>query len=153
MSAVPPGAAASPLFLREAEVRRGIELLYFGGSALVEAADAALAELGLGRAHHRALYLIGRNPGLTVGTLISELGITKQSLGRVMSELTARGLVAAEGHEDDGRKRLLRLTTEGKALEVRLFEPLRDVLARGYERAGQDAVTGMWRVMEGLATR
>jgi DNA-binding MarR family transcriptional regulator len=153
MSAVPPGAAASPLFLREAEVRRGIELLYFGGSTLVEAADGVLAEAGLGRAHHRALYLIGRNPGLTVGTLIAQLGITKQSLGRVMSELTAQGLVAAEGHEDDGRKRLLRLTAEGKTLEARLFEPLRAVLAKGYERAGQDAVTGMWRVMEGLASR
>ncbi len=153
MSAVPPGAAASPLFLREAEVRRGIELLYFGGAALAEAADSALAEAGLGRAHHRALYLIGRNPGLTVGTLIGQLGITKQSLGRVMSELTARGLVSAEGHEDDGRKRLLKLTAEGAALERRLFEPLRAVLAKGYERAGQDAVTGMWRVMEGLAAR
>ena len=153
MSAVPPGAAASPLFLREAEIRRGIELLYFGGSALVEAADAALAEAGLGRAHHRALYLIGRNPGLTVGTLIGQLGITKQSLGRVLGELTARGLVTAEGHEDDGRKRLLRLTAEGRALEKELFAPLRAVLARGYEQAGQDAVTGMWRVLEGLAAR
>ncbi|CAM3175089.1 HTH marR-type domain-containing protein [Sphingomonas antarctica] len=153
MSAVPPGAAASPLFLREAEVRRGIELLYFGGSALVEAADAVLAEAGLGRAHHRALYLIGRTPGLTVGTLIRQLGITKQSLGRVMSELTARGLVVSEGHEDDGRKRLLQLSEDGLALEAKLFEPLRATLAKGYERAGQDAVTGMWRVLEGLAAR
>ena len=153
MSAVPPGAAASPLFLREAEVRRGIELLYFGGSALVEVADAVLAKAGLGRAHHRALYLIGRTPGLTVGTLIGQLGITKQSLGRVMSELVAHGLVTSEGHEDDGRKRLLTLSDEGRVLEAQLFEPLRAALAKGYERAGQDAVTGMWRVLEGLASR
>lgn len=153
MTAVLPGAAASPLFLREAEVRRGIELLYFGGSALIEAADDVLAAARLGRAHHRALYLIGRTPGLTVGTLIAQLGITKQSLGRVMGELTSRGLVMAEGHEDDGRKRLLRLTAAGEALERQLFEPLRAMLARGYEQAGQDAVTGMWRVMEGLAAR
>lgn len=153
MSAVPPGAAASPLFLREAEVRRGVELLYFGGATLVEAADAVLAEAGLGRAHHRAIYLIGRTPGLTVGTLIRQLGITKQSLRRVMAELVERGLVTAAGHEDDGRKRLLSLTENGRALEAKLFEPLRATLTRGYAQAGQDAVTGLWRVLEGLAAR
>lgn len=153
MSSVPPGAPASPLFLREAEVRRGVELMYFGGSALFASADAALKAERLGRAHHRALYLIARTPGLTVGTLTRQLGITKQSLGRVMTELTSRGLVVADGHDEDGRKRLLRLTAEGQAVEARLFAPLREALAKAYGQAGQDAVTGLWRVLEGLGGR
>ena len=49
-----PGPAASPLFLRDPELRRGMELLYFGHSHLTRSVDQGLAEQGLGRAHHRA---------------------------------------------------------------------------------------------------
>jgi hypothetical protein len=52
--------AASPLFLREPEIRRGVELLYFGYGHLTRAIDEQLAQQGLGRAHHRALYFIAR---------------------------------------------------------------------------------------------
>src|ERR1700749_3757088 len=85
--------SASPLFLREAELRRGMELLYFGQSSLARSVDGGLAAQGLGRAHHRALYFIARRPDMTVSDLLNLLSITKQSLGRVLHELTERGLV------------------------------------------------------------
>src|SRR3546814_11951300 len=75
---------ASPLFLREPEIRRGIELLYFGYSHMTRAADQRLESQGLGRAHHRALYFIARSPDLKVSDLLGLLSITKQSLGRVL---------------------------------------------------------------------
>ena len=87
------GPDASPLFLREAEIRRGVELLYFGYSHLTRAIDEELAAQGLGRAHHRALYFIARQPDLTVSELLKLLAITKQSLGRVLTELSERQLV------------------------------------------------------------
>jgi DNA-binding MarR family transcriptional regulator len=141
---------ASPLFLREAEIRRGIELLYFGYSHLTRSADAILDGQGLGRAHHRALYFIARQPGLTVSQLLALLAITKQSLGRVITELTARDLVEARGGSVDRRQKLLRLTATGAALELSLFEALRDKLSLAYVQAGQSSVTGFWQVLEGL---
>src|ERR1700761_8442161 len=120
-----PPSPASPLFLREAEIRRGVELLYFGYSHMTRAIDARLVEEGLGRAHHRALYFIARYPGLTRSTLLALLAITKQSLGRVLGELTTRGLVESRIGRDDQRQRLLRLTESGAALEAELFEALR----------------------------
>ena len=141
---------ASPLFLREAEIRRGVELLYFGYSHLTRSIDEGLAAQGLGRAHHRALYFIARQPDLTVGELIALLAITKQSLGRVLTELGERGLVETRSGERDRRQRLLRLTAEGTALESQLFEALRDKLAAAYSSAGQGAVGGFWAVLEGL---
>lgn len=141
---------ASPLFLREAEIRRGIELLYFGQSHVNRAADAMLAEIGLGRAHHRVLYFVARRPGLTVGALLRLLAITKQSLGRVLGELTARRLVDSRPGDEDRRQRLLTLTGEGAALEARLFEAMRARMGAGYANAGQSAVTGFWQVLEGL---
>ena len=141
---------ASPLFLREAEIRRGIELLYFGYAHLTRSADAVLGAHGLGRAHHRALYFVARQPGLKVGDLLRLLAVTKQSLGRVLSELTLRGLVETTSGEIDRRQKLLRLTDTGAALEAELFERFREGLSTAYARAGQDAVTGFWQVLEGL---
>lgn len=148
--AVPPSSTASPLFLRGPEIRRGVELLYFGYSHLTRAIDEKLAQQGLGRAHHRALYFIARQPDLSVSDLLKLLAITKQSLGRVLGELTARGLVEQRPGTIDRRQRLLRLTDKGAALEQRLFEALREKLSVAYAQAGQGAVAGFWQVLEGL---
>lgn len=141
---------ASPLFLREPEIRRGIELLYFGYANLTRSIDAGLAAEGLGRAHHRALYFIARKPDLTVSELLRILSITKQSLGRVLNELSERGLVETRTGERDRRQRLLRLTPAGAALEGELFAALREKMAEAYSNAGQGAVGGFWGVLEGL---
>jgi len=142
--------AASPLFLRESEIRRGVELLYFGYSHLTRTVDAELAAEGMGRAHHRALYFIARQPDLNVSALLRLLAVTKQSLGRVLAELTERGLVETRVGPFDRRQKLLRLTARGADLEAALFETLRERLGAAYSHAGQHAVTGFWHVLEGL---
>ncbi len=141
---------ASPLFLREAEIRRGIELLYFGYSYLNRAVDERLAKQGLGRAHQRALYFIARQPGLIVSDLLKLLAITKQSLGRVINDLAARDLVVSAPGRTDRRQKLLKLTEAGTALEASLFDDLREQLSHAYGEAGQNAVSGFWQVLEGL---
>ncbi|NJC32802.1 DNA-binding MarR family transcriptional regulator [Sphingomonas jejuensis] len=144
-------SVASPLFLREAELRRGIELLHFANASIGGGVDAALAGTGLGRAHARALYFTARLPDLPVSELLTLLGITKQSLGRVLGELVGRNLVEQRVGRSDRRQRLLRLTAAGAKLEQQLFEASRTRLAAAYGEAGPDAVGGFWRVLEGLA--
>ncbi len=144
-------AATSPaLFLREPELRRGMELLYFGHAHLHRSIDRGLAAQGLGRAHHRALYFIARQPDLTVSELLGLLGITKQSLGRVLSELSDRSYVETRPGERDRRQRLLRLTPAGAALESELFEVVREKMSVAYSQAGPEAVAGYWKVLEGM---
>ncbi|WP_284055074.1 MarR family winged helix-turn-helix transcriptional regulator [Stakelama marina] len=145
-----PPRGASPLFLREPEIRRGIELLYFGYSHLTRAIDDLLASEKLGRAHHRALYFIARQPDLTVGDLLAILAITKQSLGRILGDLTERELVETRPGDRDRRQKLLRLTPAGRTLEAALFEALREKMSAAYSSAGQEAVGGFWAVLEGL---
>ncbi|WP_411338763.1 MarR family winged helix-turn-helix transcriptional regulator [Sphingopyxis sp. J-6] len=142
--------AASALFLREEEVRRGIEYLFFAHGALWRAIDARLAENELGRAHYRALYFIARQPGLTITDLLTLLGITKQSLGRVVKELEAREMLVTRPGNRDRRQKELRLTEAGRALEKSVFALLRDAMSRAYTHAGQAAVTGFWQVSEAL---
>ena len=129
---------ASPLFLREDEVRRGVELLFFGYTRLTRSVDELLVEHGFGRGHHRALYFSARQPDLPVSALLKILSITKQSLGRVLNDLAAKALVETRAGEVDRRQKLLRLTESGAAFEALLFEALRTGLSAAYAAAGQE---------------
>ena len=148
MASSPP--PASPLFLRDAEIRRGVELLFFGNATLMASADALLERAGIGRAHHRALYFIARKPKLSVGELIALLGITKQSLGRVIDELEERELILRSPGLRDRRQVLLSLTERGVRFEAELFAELKSAVARAYSAAGPAAVSGYWAVLEEL---
>ena len=134
----------------EADLRMAQDLLFFAYRDFTDAADVALAELGLGRAHHRALHFIGRNPGITVTDLLGILRITKQSLARVLSELVDRGYVAQSPGRADRRQRLLTLTEAGAALERRLFDRQRERLGPAYRQAGAGAVDGFRRVLRAI---
>ena len=138
------------LFLREEELRRGIELMFFAYRDFTGEADSILAEQDMGRAHHRAIYFIGRNPGITVSDLLTILCITKQSLSRVLSQLVRDGFISVQKAEADRRRRLLKLTDKGMELEHRLSEVQRARIGGAYRAAGGDAVAGYRKVLLGI---
>jgi len=138
------------LFLREEELRRGIEMMFFAYRDFTGEADSILAEQNMGRAHHRAIYFIGRNPGITVSELLNILNITKQSLSRVLSALVETGYVVQHTGPEDRRQRLLYLTGTGTSLEARLTEVQGRRFAKAYREAGMSAVEGFHRVLQGL---
>ena len=84
---------ANPLFLRDEELRQGIELMFYAYRDFTFESDQQLKRYQLGRAHHRALYFIGRHPGQTVGHLLSILKVTKQSISRVLKDLIEQAYV------------------------------------------------------------
>ena len=131
-------------------MRHAQDLMFFAYRDFTAAADLILEELALGRAHHRALHFIGRQPGITVGDLLIILRITKQSLARVLNTLVEQGLVSQSPGRVDRRQRLLALTQSGRDLERRLFESQRARLAHAYREAGGVAVDGFRRVMRGI---
>lgn len=140
----------NPLFLREEELRQGIELLFFAYRDFTAEPDALLEEYGFGRAHHRVIYFVGRNPGMTVSALLDILRITKQSLSRVLGQLVADGFITQQRGIKDGRQRLLELTAKGVELERQLTERQRIRFASAYREAGAEAVEGFRTVMLGL---
>jgi DNA-binding MarR family transcriptional regulator len=100
-----------------------IELLFFAYRDFVSDPDAILAKSKFGRAHHRVLHFVQRNPGLTVADLLDILKITKQSLGRVLKQLIDSGYIEQRTGDEDRRQRLLYATPAGKALALSLSEP------------------------------
>jgi DNA-binding MarR family transcriptional regulator len=100
-----------------------IELMFFAYRDFVSDPDEILGQFGFGRAHHRVLHFVGRDPGMTVQQLLDILQITKQSLGRVLKELIDKGYVFQKEGESDRRQRLLYLTQSGEELRQRLMGP------------------------------
>ena len=141
---------SNPLFLRDEELRHGIELLFYAYRDFTGEPDSMLARLDLGRAHHRVIYFVGRYPGITVSELLLVLNITKQSLSRVLSRLLNDSYVEQRTDSDDRRKRLLHLTEKGADLERKLTANQRARIARAYREAGADAVDGFKKVMQGI---
>jgi DNA-binding MarR family transcriptional regulator len=100
-----------------------VELLFFAYRDFTGDPDHLLSTIGFGRAHHRVVHFVGRNPGMRVAELLDILKITKQSLGRVLRELIEKGYVVQEEGALDRRQRLLYLTPAGKDLHSRLMAP------------------------------
>ncbi len=138
------------LFLRKETLRRGIELLFYAYRDFTSEADSILSEIGLGRAHHRVLYFVGKYSGMTVSDLLSILRITKQSLSRVLSHLIAEGYVRQQIGDTDKRQRLLFLTSKGSALEARLTDIQCKRFANAYLKSGASDVAGFEQVLNSL---
>ncbi|SNT68635.1 MarR family winged helix-turn-helix transcriptional regulator [Paracoccus seriniphilus] len=138
------------LFLTDDQLRRGIEAMFFAYRAFTADPDLILAEMDYGRAHHRALHFIHRSPGLTVTALLAVLGVTKQSLNRVLRTLIEDGLVESRVGRRDRRERLLYLTEAGTALERRLSAAQRARMRTAYRNAGPQAVAGFRQVLEAM---
>lgn len=111
-----------------------IELLFFAYRDFISDPDAILSEYGFGRAHHRVLHFVDRNPGLTVADLLSILNITKQSLARVLKQLVDSGFVEQQTGANDRRQRLLYSTAEGQRLARQLSEPQSRRIGRALRR-------------------
>lgn len=131
-------------------LRQAIELLFFAYRDFTGEADAILAEYGFGRAHHRAIYFVGRNPGIAVNQLLDILKITKQSLARVLGQLVSEGYIRQDSDPADGRRRLLSLTDKGQELEHLLTERQSRRIRKAFDITDAAAGTGFMRVLEAM---
>ena len=120
------------LYLTDEQLRQGIEAMFFAYRGFTADPDRILELFGYGRAHHRALHFIKASPGTTVNNLLDILGVTKQSLNRVLRTLIDDGLVESHVGQKDRRKRHLFLTDDGKKLEQKLkkTKKMRRILRR-----------------------
>ncbi len=143
----PPATSPAP---REDDLHQAIQMLFFAYRDFTARADAVLAKQGFGRAHHRVIYFVGRHPGITVSELLDILGITKQSLSRVLSQLVREAYISQKRGPKDGRQRLLYLTDKGHGLERDLTTEQRIRITAAFKDAGASSTDGFRRVMMGI---
>ncbi|NQV48232.1 MAG: MarR family transcriptional regulator [Rhodospirillaceae bacterium] len=134
----------------EESLRQAIELLFYAYRDFTAEPDAILAESGFGRAHHRVIYFVGRNPGITVSALLDILKITKQSLARVLRQLVDEGYIEQKTGEQDRRQRMLYLKGKGTRLERLLTEQQGRRIQAAYQQAGADAIDGFRDILRAI---
>jgi DNA-binding MarR family transcriptional regulator len=127
-----------------------IELLFFAYRDFVGDPDEVLEKLGFGRAHHRVLHFVNRNPGMKVADLLDILKITKQSLGRVLKQLIDQGYVVQKAGANDRRQRLLYVTPQGEALAMKLAGLQTERMARVLADIGPEAREAARRFLIGM---
>jgi len=132
------------------DLRQAIELLFFAYRDFTAEPDAILADYGFGRAHHRVIYFVGRNPGITVSQLLDILQITKQSLARVLRQLLDEGFIEQRLDADDGRRRLLYLLDKGDKIETLLTTRQAERIASAFAGVGADGQKGFKDVLRGI---
>ena len=141
--AVAQRRAPSEDVLEELPVYDLIELFFFAYRDFVGDPDRILGQYGFGRAHHRVLHFVDRQPGLTIAELLDILKITKQSLNRVLKELIEKGFIEQRPGTSDRRQRLLFTTNLGHELAVRLAKlqtrRIMRALANGSDEAKEAA--------------
>ena len=138
------------LFLTDEQLRKGIEAMFFAYRGFTADPDRILEGMDYGRAHHRAIHFVHRSPGTTVSNLLTILGVTKQSLNRVLRTLIDDGLVEARVGREDKRERNLYLTAKGQELERQLSDAQRARMRAAYRAAGPVAVQGFRTVLEAM---
>src|SRR6476469_9196064 len=129
-----------------------IELLFFAYRDFIGDPDDVLAKLGFGRAHHRVLHFVNRNPGMKVAELLDILKITKQSLGRVLKQLIDQGYVVQKEGANDRRQRLLYVTAKGETLAMKLAGLQTVRIARALSELGPNAHDAACRLLTAMVT-
>ncbi|WP_136660265.1 MarR family transcriptional regulator [Nitratireductor sp. XY-223] len=130
-----------------------IEMLYFAYRDFTSDPDAILARFGFGRAHHRVVHFVNRQPGMTVADLLDTLRITKQSLARVLKQLIDSGYIHQVEGPNDRRQRRLYPTSKGRELALELARPqsrrITEAL-RGIDSEGQKLIR---QFLQGMVNR
>jgi len=136
---------------REQQLREAIELIYFSYREFTRGPDKILEKRGLGRVHHRILYFVARQPGLSVNSLLEVLDVSKQALNQPLRQLLSMNLIRNDKSKDDGRVKELRLTASGKKLETRLTGTQLLQLEHVFSDQGRVNEKAWFEVMSGLA--
>ena len=127
-----------------------IELFFFAYRDFVSDPDAILARIGFGRAHHRVVHFVNREPGMTVADLLETLKITKQSLARVLKQLIDSGYICQVAGPEDRRQRKLYPTQAGRDLALELAEPQSRRIARAFDTATPELQADIKRFLQGM---
>ncbi len=137
-AAAAPAAGPAAPETPQAAFLEMLELFFFAYRDFVSDPDVILAKYGFGRAHHRVLHFVDRNPGLSVAELLDILKITKQSLARVLKDLVESGHIESRPGSVDRRQRLLYTTPTGRALARSLALPQIGRIAAAFQALGPD---------------
>ena len=128
------------LYLKDDQIKDCIQLLLYAYRETFSDPNEVLKKNSLGAAHHRTLYLIERNEGISVNELIIKLKITKQSLNRVLNDLKRSKIIKQIKDNNDSRRKLLYLDQLGRKFFNEVFKTQKKRIFNALKNSDSDSV-------------
>jgi len=128
------------LYLKDEQIKDFIQLLFYAYRETFSDPKEILAKNSFGQAHLRALNLIERNPGTSLGELMYQLKITKQSLNRVLRDLLEAKMIKQIKDEEDTRRKNLFLDKDGKVFFDRIYDTQKKRIVNALKNSEPESV-------------
>ena len=102
------------LYLKDEQLKDLIEKLFIVYRDTFTDPKKILNKYSLGTAHHKVIHLVSTYEGISISELLKKLRITKQSLNRVLKDLTKLEVINFKKDEQDTRIKHIYLNEKGK---------------------------------------
>ena len=109
------------LYLKDDQIKEFIEKLFIAYRDSFSDSKNTLNKYSLGVAHHKVIHLLSMYNGITISDLLKKLKITKQSLNRVIKDLTKNRFIYFEKDKKDTRLKHIYLSEVGQKLFNEIF--------------------------------
>ena len=135
------------LYLKDEQIKDFIQLLFYAYREIYSDPKKLLNENSFGPAHLRALNLIERNPGTSLGELMFLLKVTKQSLNRVLRDLIESKMIKQIKDDEDSRKKNLFLDIKGQIFFNKIYETQKKRIFDALKNSEPDSVVKFKEVL------
>ena len=136
------------LYLKDDQIKDFIELIFYAYKETYSDPVKVLKKYSFGKAHHRAIHLIERHKGISVSQLLRRLKITKQSLNRVLKDLSKNKIIVQKKGELDARQRHIFLDDDGKKLFDEIFYVQKKRIYNALRNSDSDSVLKCKKVLK-----
>ncbi len=110
------------LYLKDEQLKDLIEKLFIGYRETFSDSKEILDKYSIGLAHSKVIHLLSIYQGISISQLLKKLKVTKQSLNRVLKDLTKLEAIEFRKDDMDTRVKHVFLNEKGKKIFDEIFE-------------------------------
>ena len=136
------------LYLKDDQLIEFIEKISMSYRETFSDAKKVLDRNSIGIAHHKVINLISLYEGITISELLKKLKITKQSLNRVLKDLTKLDIIKFEKDEQDTRIKHVYLNEKGEKIFLEIFETQKKRIYNALLNSSSDEVVNFDKVLK-----
>ena len=141
------------LYLREDKVKESLNTFFNVSKNFEKIITDNINNDEFGIADIRCLLIINLNPGIIFNELMEKLGISKQSLNRVLKKLIQNNFIVQKINSEDARKKNLYLSNQTNRMLDSILEPILKDISEAFQKSGSNSVYGFNQIINNIMKR
>lgn len=141
------------LYLREDKVKESLNTFFNVSKNFEKIITDNINNDEFGIADIRCLLIINLNPGIIFNELMEKLGISKQSLNRVLKKLIQNNFIVQKINSEDARKKNLYLSNQTNRMLDSILEPILKDISEAFQKSGSNSVYGFNQIINNIVKR